>query len=159
MVYGQNGIPPNWAFYTFSAAFTIVLYIFQIYNFKPMALIEIAGSVGGFIIAYLVPIALHVSSLSKFHKKQEQSSPSGFESSVEDAFAAQVVANRDGEQPFLGRDKKGSTLSNISAATMFVEEEKQSKMPLIAKYIFYAVVLFYGTALAILQFVDVDCPK
>ena len=117
------------------------------FNFEPAALIAFAGTIGGYICAYTVPIILHTYSLSLLEKKKlTESKVSGSEDNI---IASTTVGNNNRQ--------KEAFLSNASAASIFLEEEKNSKLPLIGKYIFYFIILLYGTFLIGLQFSGVSC--
>ncbi len=139
MIYGQDGIPSEKAFYGFSISYALLLYVFEIYNIKPIILIELAGTLGGFLIAYLIPIAVHVKEIAKWNKKT-----SHVESSTdENIINSQNINQSETTDPMLAK---------ISSATLFAEDQKESKLSPTIQYIFYGVVLAYGILLIVIQF-------
>lgn len=139
MIYGQDGIPSEKAFYGFSISYAALLYAFEIYNIKPILLIELAGTVGGFIIAYLIPISVHVKEIMKWNKKSNNTDSS----TDENIITSHNVNQNETSEPMLAK---------ISSATLFAEDQKESKSSPIIQYIFYGIVLLYGLFLIAVQF-------
>lgn len=115
-------------------------------------LIAFAGTIGGYICAYTVPITLHCYSISLLEKKRKIETE-------EALVGSQIVASETVDINNNDRKKEQylSNASNASAASIFLEEEKNSKLPLIGKYIFYGIILIYGTFLIGVQFSGISC--
>jgi len=144
MIYGQDGIPSEKAFYGFSISYAALLYAFEIYNIKPILLIELAGTVGGFIIAYLIPISVHVKEIIRWNKKTDNTESSTDENIV----TSHNVNQNETSEPMLAK---------ISSATLFAEDQKENKSSPIVQYVFYSIVLLYGLFLIAVQFSGVEC--
>jgi len=144
MIYGQDGIPSEKAFYGFAICYSLLLYAFEIFNIKPIILIELAGTLGGFIIAYLIPIAVHVKEIAKWNKKSRH---------IESSTDENIVNSHNINQS----ETTEPMLAKISSATLFAEDQKESKLSPTVQYIFYGVVLAYGILLIAVQFSGVQC--
>jgi len=68
MIYGEEGVPPRWAFISFNILYIISYLIIQIYNVDPSDVMAYGGAFIGFIIVYLLPVGIHLVTLYRKQK-------------------------------------------------------------------------------------------
>lgn len=63
MIYGENGVPPKWAFVLFNSVYIVSFLLVQIFNISPNTVMSYGGAFIGFVIMYLVPVGIHLKAL------------------------------------------------------------------------------------------------
>lgn len=65
MIWGEAGIPPKGAFWGFNALYIVTFLIVQMFNISPNTVMSLAGAFIGFVIIYLLPVAIHFKALAQ----------------------------------------------------------------------------------------------
>lgn len=65
LIYGSHVSISNFAFYGYNGVFSIVCFLMGFFNFAPSKAIGLNGAVFGFVLVFLIPIAVWYSYLSK----------------------------------------------------------------------------------------------
>lgn len=130
---------PQWKSRVWNTIIILLCVLFEVFNVKPGLLISLCGAVCGFLLVYVIPIAMHFKAVGQPRSNSQQN-----------LLIEEVEENSESATSVVNKGLNGKQETVVTGDTNFSKPEITLKQK-----VFYGVLLVYGFGIMISELVNI----